>query len=416
VAHWSESDVTAPFVAEDAGVPINLLDFAGGRSDELFELAGARRWIYFDPAKTIAGIVTCGGLCPGLNNVVRSLVLTLHHLYGVRRILGFRYGYHGLNPDNGHPPLELSPEVVSDIHEFGGTILGTSRGPEDRAVMVDYLKQLGVNILFTIGGDGTQQGALGLYEEAKRQEYELCVIGIPKTIDNDILFVSRTFGFNSAVDCARGVIDSAHTEARAVLNGVGLVRLMGRDSGFIAAGATLASGEVNYCLVPEQPFELHGPRGLLAVLERRLALKKHAVIVAAEGAGQDLIPGSGSERDSSGNIRHADIGGFLRGQINDYFSSKNIPVNIRYIDPSYMIRGIRANTEDAVLCDMLARNAVHAAMAGITGALIGLMHEQFVLVPIRLIAGGRKQISLDGPLWKAVLSTTGQPVTFLNNF
>ncbi len=416
ISHWEASEQAAPFVSDETVVPVSIEDCAAGRPTQYFEIAGARRTLYFDPARTVAGIVTCGGLCPGLNNVVRSLVLTLHHMYGVEKIFGFRYGYHGLNPANGHPPIELTPELVSDIHETGGTILGTSRGPEERSVMVEYLRSLRVNILFTIGGDGTQQGSLRLCEEAQSQGYELCVVGIPKTIDNDILYVSRTFGFNSAVDCARGVIDSAHTEARAVLNGVGLVRLMGRDSGFIAAGATLASGEVNYCLIPEQPFELSGPRGLLALLEKRLALKRHAVIVVAEGAGQDLVPGSGGDRDASGNVRHADIGVFLRQQINSHFSAKRIPVNIRYIDPSYMIRGIRANTEDAVLCDLLARNAAHAAMAGINGALIGLMHDQFVHVPIQLIAQGRKQVQLQGTLWKAVLATTGQPVTFLNTF
>lgn len=415
IAHWQASEQAAPFVSDDSAIPLNIEDAAAGRPTTCFEVAGARRVIYFDPARTVTGIVTCGGLCPGLNNVVRSLVLTLYHMYGVRTIHGFRYGYHGLNPANGYPPLALAPEMVSDIHEVGGTILGTSRGPEDKAVMVEYLRSLGVNILFTIGGDGTQQGSLQLQKEAARQGYELCVIGIPKTIDNDILYVSKTFGFDSAVDCARGVIDSAHTEARAVLNGIGLVRLMGRDSGFIAAGATLASGEVNYCLIPEQPFELEGPRGLLSVLEKRLSIKRHAVIVVAEGAGQDLISQSIIERDASGNIRHADIGLFLRQRIISHFGALNRPVNIRYIDPSYMIRGIRANTEDAVLCDLLARNAVHAAMAGITGALIGLMHDRFVHVPIELIAQGRKQVEIQGTLWKAVLSTTGQPVTFLNN-
>lgn len=415
VAHWQASSQSAPFVSNDSLIPVNLEDCAAGRETILFESAGPRPEIYFDPDRTAAGVVTCGGLCPGLNNVLRSLVLTLHHQYGVSRIVGFRYGFHGLNPANGQPPLDLTPEIVSDIHETGGTILGASRGPEEPSVMVDCLRAHGVNILFTIGGDGTQQGSLKIQQEAARQGYELSVIGIPKTIDNDILYVSRTFGFNSAVDCARNVIDSAHTEARAVLNGIGLVRIMGRDSGFIAAGATLASGEVNYCLIPEQPFELAGPRGLLAVLEERLARKRHAVIVVAEGAGQDLIAGAGAERDASGNVRHADIGIFLKQQITAHFSAKKTPVNIRYIDPSYMIRGIRANTEDAVLCDILARSAVHAAMSGTTGALIGLLHDKFVHVPIELIAGGRKQVDLQGLLWKSVLATTGQPVTFLNN-
>lgn len=415
IAHGEVSSQSASFVSDDSLIPLSLEDCAAGRETVLFERAGPRREVYFDPARCVPGIVTCGGLCPGLNNVIRSLVLALYHQYGILRIVGFRYGYHGLNPANRQPPIALTPELVSDIHEIGGTILGTSRGPEEPAVMVDFLRSQGVNVLFTIGGDGTQQGSLKIQHEAARQGYELAVVGIPKTIDNDILYVSKTFGFSSAVDSARNVIDSAHTEARAVLNGIGLVRLMGRDSGFIAAGATLASGEVNYCLIPEQPFELSGPRGLLAVLEERLARKRHAVIVVAEGAGQDLIAaGAGGDRDASGNLRPCDIGAFLRQCFTAHFHARNVPVNIRYIDPSYMIRGIRANTEDAVLCDHLARNAAHAAMSGITGALIGFLHDTFVHVPIGLIASGRKQVDLRGPFWKAVLATTGQPVTFLN--
>ncbi len=411
---WPENESSAPFVSDDCLIPLSLEDCAAGRDTRLFETAGARRNIYYDPIETTVGLVTCGGLCPGLNNVIRSLVLTLHHLYGVRRIIGFRYGYHGMNPANEQPPVDLTPEIVSDIHETGGTILGTSRGPEKASVMVDCLQSLGVSILFTIGGDGTQQGSLKLQEEASARGFNLSVIGIPKTIDNDILYVSRTFGFNSAIDCARNVIDSAHTEARAVLNGIGLVRLMGRDSGFIAAGATLASGEVNYCLIPEQPFELDGPSGLLSHLAARLDRKRHAVIVVAEGAGQDLIQRCSQDRDASGNVRHADVGVFLKQRISEFFASKGKPINVRYIDPSYMIRGIRANTEDAILCDLLARNAAHAGLAGITGAVIGLLHDKFIHVPIELISEGRKLVDLNGVLWRSVLATTGQSVAFLN--
>lgn len=400
-----------PFVADTHFIPLHITrDLAAERPGNiLFEKAGPREKIYFDPARVTAGIVTCGGLCPGLNNVIRSLVMSLNRHYGVERILGFRYGYHGLNPANGHPPLELTPELVSDIHEQGGTILGTSRGPEDPEVMVRYLRELGVNILFPIGGDGTQRGAYRIHEAACAAGYPLAVVGVPKTIDNDILYVSRTFGYGTAVNAARQVIDVAHTEARAVLNGIGLVKLMGRDSGFIAAGATLASGEVNYCLIPEQPFELDGERGLLAVLEERLRRKSHAVIVVAEGAGQHLIPRETVERDASGNVKHADIGVFLRDRITAHFRAKSIPVNVRYIDPSYLIRGLPADTEDAILCDGLARNAVHAAMTGRSGLIIGLVHNRMVHVPSHMITAGRKTVSLDGELWKAVLAVTGQP-------
>lgn len=403
-----------PFVADTHFIPLHITqDLAAERPGNiLFEKAGPREKIYFDPARVTAGIVTCGGLCPGLNNVIRSLVMSLRCHYGVERILGFRYGYHGLNPANGHPPLELTPELVSDIHEQGGTILGTSRGPEDPAVMVRYLRELGVNILFPIGGDGTQRGAYKIHEAACAAGHALAVVGIPKTIDNDILYVSRTFGYGTAVNAARQVIDVAHTEARAVLNGIGLVKLMGRDSGFIAAGATLASGEVNYCLIPEQPFELDGGRGLLAVLEERLRRKSHAVIVVAEGAGQHLIPRETVEKDASGNVKHADIGVFLRDRITAHFRAKSVPVNVRYIDPSYLIRGLPADTEDAILCDGLARNAVHAALTGRSGLIIGLVHNRMVHVPSHMITAGRKTVSLDGELWKAVLAVTGQPAAW----
>lgn len=409
-----ESLVLHRFVGDDLSLPLHLVDGLDAGPQHHFQLAGPRERVYFTPETCRAAIVTCGGLCPGLNNVIRSVFLELFYHYGVTTLLGLRYGYHGLNPAHGWPPLELSLQSVSDIHETGGTILGTSRGPEDPAVMVNYLRQLGVSILFTVGGDGTQRGALRVHEEARRQQYPLAVVGIPKTIDNDIQYVSRTFGFTTAVEEARATIDGAHTEARAVLNGVGLVKLMGRDSGFIAAAATVASGEVNYCFVPEVPFELEGENGLLAVLEKRLARKQHAMIVAAEGAGQDLIQRDEVKRDASGNVIHADIGAYLQRRIREHFAASGKPVNVRYIDPSYAIRSKKANTEDAILCDRLARYAVHAAMAGKSGLIVGLLHEKFIHVPIEMATTGRKQVDERGPLWGAVLASTGQPLSFLN--
>jgi 6-phosphofructokinase 1 len=399
------------FVKDSEYVPLHItVDLARTREGNvLFEKAGPREKLFFDPAKSRAAVVTCGGLCPGLNNVIRSLVLCLHYHYGVERVMGIRYGYHGMNPSHGFPPIDLDPELVSDIHEAGGTIIGTSRGPEDPKTMLEFLKSRGVNMLFPVGGDGTQRGALAVYEEASRQGYPLAVVGVPKTIDNDIQYVTRTFGYTTSVDAARAIIDVAHTEARAVLNGIGLVKVMGRDSGFIAAGAALASGEVNYCLIPEQEFELDGPKGLLAVLEARLERKRHAVIVVAEGAGQHLIPKCDQKKDASGNVLHSDIGVFLKDRFTGHFKSQGKPVNVRYIDPSYAIRGLAANTEDATLCDMLARNAAHAAMAGRTGLIIGMVHNRMVHVPVKMATEGRKKVELEGMLWKAVLAGTGQP-------
>lgn len=377
----------------------------------LFETAGPRPKLYFDPKETRAAIVTCGGLCPGLNNVIRSVTRELIRSYGVNSVLGIRGGYKGLDPDRGKPPLELTDDLVEDIHKDGGTILGTSRGPVDITVAVKFLISRGVNMLFTVGGDGTQRGGNALFEEARKHGHELAVVGIPKTIDNDVRYVSRTFGFGTAVDEAVRVINSAHTEARSVDNGVAVVKLMGRHAGFIAAAATVASQDVNFCLVPEQSFALRGPGGLLAALERRLARKPHAVIVVAEGAGQELLGASG-EKDASGNTKLQDIGLHLKDQINAHFKERNIEMTMRYFDPSYQIRGCPANNEDALLCDRLARHAVHAAMSGRTGLIVSLLHGQFVHVPIDVIASGSKKVDLGGELWRAVLSSTCQRAVF----
>ena len=379
-----------------------------------FERAGPRKRIFFDPARTRAAVVTCGGLCPGLNNVLRSVFLELHHRYGVRDVLGIRYGYAGLNPATGHEPARLTCDVVDDIHVHGGTVLGTSRGPVDPAVALDFLQSKGVNILFCVGGDGTQRGAHRFYQEASRRGYPLAVVGIPKTIDNDIDYVWRTFGFGTAVDEAAAVITSAHAEARSALNGVGLVKLMGREAGFIACGATIASQEVNFTLIPEVPFELEGERGFLNVLHQRLVERRHAVVVVAEGAGQDLIEGSDLGHDASGNPRLKDIGVFLKDRIERYLAERRCPVTLKYFDPSYIIRSRPASKEDAVLCDQFARNAVHAAMAGRTDVLVGLWHNVFVHVPIPMATASKRHVRPTGEVWSAVLAATGQPPDFRN--
>lgn len=392
-------------------VPADI-QWSGGQPPEglmLFEKSGPRPKLFFDPEKARAAIVTCGGLCPGLNNVIRSVTRELRRGYGVTSVLGIRGGYKGLDPARGKPPVELTDDLVEEIHQKGGTLLGTSRGPVDISIAVDFLIAQKVDILFTVGGDGTQRGGNALYQEALRRGHPLAVVGIPKTIDNDVRYVSRTFGFGTAVDEAVRVIDSAHTEARSVDNGVAVVKLMGRHAGFIAAAATVASQDVNFCLVPEQPFAVES---LLAALERRLEKKEHAVIVVAEGAGQDLL-GKGGETDASGNAKLENIGHFLREAIGAHFKSRGIEMTMRYFDPSYQIRGRAANTEDALLCDRLGRHAVHAAMSGRTGLVVSYLNGQFVHVPIDVIAAGGKHLDLDGELWRAVLSTTCQPATFV---
>jgi 6-phosphofructokinase 1 len=376
-----------------------------GKEPPMLELAGPRERIFFDPATIACGIVTCGGLCPGINDVIRAITLSLYHHYRVKRVYGFRYGYEGLVKRLGHAPLELTPDVVSTVSEQGGTVLASSRGPQDPAEMVDYLEELGVGVLFAIGGDGTLKGAGAIAGEAARRGHPLSVIGIPKTIDNDISFVQKTFGFETAVAEAHRAIYAAHTEASGARNGIGLVKLMGRDSGFIAAFASLIDSQVNFCLVPEVPFTLSG---LLRNLEERLQSRGHAVVVVAEGAGQELLAAT-AERDASGNVMLGDIGLFLRDTIKGHFSSRGTECNLKYIDPSYIIRSQPANPHDSVLCLLLGQNAVHAGMSGRTNMVVGLWNNQFTHVPIALATSARKKVDPEGWLWGSVLASTGQP-------
>ncbi len=376
-----------------------------GKSPPCFEMAGPREKICFDPSKLKCGIVTCGGLCPGVNDVIRAIVLSLHHHYGVKTVFGFRYGYEGLSYKYGHTPLELTPKMVQNIHQQGGTILGSSRGPQDVPEMVDTLEQMNVGLLFTIGGDGTLRGACAITEEIRRRNLKIGVIGIPKTIDNDISYMERSFGFLTAVSEATTTIYAAHSEAQGARNGIGLVKLMGRHSGFIAAFATLANSDVNFCLVPEVGFTLEG---LLGALKERLETRHHAVVVVAEGAGQDLM-GTTGERDASGNIRLGDIGVFLKDQIKAYFKEAGVEMELKYIDPSYIIRSMPATPPDSAFCLMLGHNAVHAGMAGRTSMVVGYWKNELTHVPISAAVAQRKQIDPREKLWTGVLSSTGQP-------
>ena len=386
----------------DLGEIRHYLD--AGSKPPSFEVAGPREKIFFDPARLACGIVTCGGLCPGLNNVIRSIVLSLHHHYGVRTIYGFPYGYEGLAPQHGHRPIMLTPDIVAGINETGGTILGSSRGNQDVAVMVDTLERMRIGILFCIGGDGTQRGALAISDAAASRGLRLSVIGIPKTIDNDISYVRKTFGFETAVSEAKKATSAAHAEAIGARNGIGLVKLMGRDSGFIAAYSVLVDNQVNFCLIPESRFTLNG---LLAALQQRLEQREHAVIVVAEGAGQELLEETG-ERDASGNVRYGDIGIFLKDSIKQYFKGIGMEINLKYIDPSYMIRSLPANPHDSAFCLMMGHSAVHAGMAGRTGMLVGYWNHQFTHVPISLAVARRRKIDPGGWVWSSVLAATGQ--------
>lgn len=381
-----------------------------GEKPATLEVAGPREKIYYSPDKVWAGIVSCGGICPGTNDVIRALVMELYHHYGVKRIRGFRYGYRGLVGGN-EEPVDLTPKMVSHIHRWGGSFLGTSRGGQDIGEMVDTLEREKIDILFTIGGDGTQRGALQISEEAQKRNLKLSIMGIPKTIDNDLMYVGRTFGFQTAFAIARDAVTSAHAEAISHKNGVAIVRLMGRHSGYIAAQAALASGEANYVLIPELAFELHGESGLIAALAERLSKRDHAVLVVAEGAGQDLLAREAEKlgTDLSGNARLGDIGVRLRDDLGAGLRELGIEPDIKYIDPTYLIRSAPAIASDNVFCVQLAQHAVHAAMSGRTEMLVGLRGENYVHVPIAAAVGRRNVIDPDCELWRSVTEATGQP-------
>ena len=375
-----------------------------------FELAGPRQHLYFNPPQTKCAVVTCGGLCPGINDVIRAIVMEAHHNYKVAATLGIRFGLEGFIPKYGHEVVELTPDNVANIHQFGGTILGSSRGPQPAEDLVDCLERMNISALFIIGGDGSMRAAQNILVEIQRRNLRISIIGVPKTIDNDISFINKSFGFDTAVEKATEAIECAHTEATGAMNGIGMVKVMGRESGFIAAQATLALKEVNFVLVPEVKFEIHGEDGLLQALENRLRSRKHAVIVCAEGAGQHLIQIT-DQVDASGNPVLGDISQLLTHEIKTHFRNKNMPVTLKYIDPSYIIRSVPANANDRIYCGFLGQNAVHAAMAGKTGMVVSQIQDRFVHLPFSLVTRERRRLNIRSDYWRAVLESTGQPAS-----
>jgi 6-phosphofructokinase 1 len=415
IRRWEKSAKSQNFVSDNDKVLIDVKSerliktVKAGEIPPSFEIAGPRSKIFFDPGKLRCAIVTCGGLCPGLNDIIRSIVLELHYSYGVRDIYGIKYGLQGFIPKYGHEIMDLKPESVVNILEMGGSILGSSRGAQSIEEIVNTLQKMNIGILFMIGGDGTLMAATKIINTITKMGLKISVIGIPKTIDNDIYMVSRTFGFDTAVEMATQAIRGAHNEAVGYPNGIGLIKLMGRYSGFITATSALAQQNVNFVLIPEVDFDLEGPKGFLNALEKRIKLRKHAVILVAEGTGQKFFEiDKNNERDESGNIRLKDIGLFLKDKIISYFKSRNINISLKYIDPSYMIRSLPANANDHVFCSFLGRDAVHAGMAGKTRVLIGHWNNYFVHIPMGASAGKRKKIDPNGKLWLSVLHATGQ--------
>jgi 6-phosphofructokinase 1 len=374
------------------------------------ELAGPREKIFFEPCLTKAAIVTCGGLCPGINDVIRSITMELFYRYAVKDISGIKYGFRGLIPEYCHKTVKLTPEIVKDITHIGGSILSCSRGHQDINQIIESLVDSRIDILFCIGGDGTMRAVQAISDAIIKRNLKIAVVGIPKTIDNDLNLIQKSFGFDTAIAETVNAIRCAHVEAKGAVNGIGLIKIMGRLSGHIAANAALAQNDTNFVLIPEVPFALKGENGFLMSLEARIKSSGHAVVLVAEGAGQDLMRKNDEpvETDPSGNLRLHDVGVFLKHEIENYFQKINLEINLKYIEPSYLIRSVPANASDSIYCSSLGQYAVHAAMAGKTGLLVALMKDEYVHLPL-CAAVSRRKIDPQGNVWLRVLEATGQP-------
>ena len=415
-----QGDKIANYVTDDRFVRLSSFILPGDqpavKRSQILERAGPRENIYFTPAHVHAGIVTCGGLCPGMNDVIRAIVRCLWYRYGVTRITGIRYGYLGFLPEYQYGVRQLDPDTVDDIHKIGGTFLGSARGGgREVEQIVDTMEKLNFNMCFVIGGDGTQRGTLDIAEEIEKRKLKIAMVGIPKTVDNDFALIDRSFGFNTAVAKAVEVVSAAHVEAVSSINGIGLVKVMGRDSGYIAAHTALASHEVNFVLIPEVPFNLEGYNGFLTHLEDRLKKRRHAVIIVAEGAMQDQLL-TEKKFDAGGNVKMADVGIYLRSRIIKYFDEKKMEINLKYIDPSYAIRSAPANPDDSIYCERLGNAAAHAAMAGKTKVIIGLVNNRFVHLPIKAVITHRNKVNPESSLWRDTLDATHQPAMMVNRF
>lgn len=269
--------------------------------------------------------------------------------------------------------------------------------------------------VYIIGGDGTMRGMVEIFNEIQRRKLNIAVAGIPKTVDNDVGIIDRSFGFQTAVEMAQQAISAAHTEAESAVNGVGLVKLMGRSTGHIALHATLSSRDVDCCLIPENDFYLEGRGGLLEFLGARLKENGHAVVVVAEGAGQDVIPRSDEahveEKDESGNPVFLDVGGWLKSELKKWWARDHETelFTVKYIDPTYMVRAVPANATDNLYCTMVAHSAIHGAMAGYTGFVSGPINGNYVYIPVEDVARAKNRVDTRDHKWAWVRSLTSQP-------
>ena len=383
------------FVEEDTLIKTNIIKTTDSDEENYFVRAGPRKEIAWDPIHTKVAIVTCGGLCPGLNTVIRELYITLHHKYGVKFVYGVKNGYKGFYSDN---LVRLDDDIIRDIHHKGGSILGTSRGGTDVKKIVDSIAHRGISHLYAIGGNGTQKGLFEINKEIKKRGLCVSVVGIPKTIDNDLCIIDKSFGFDTSVQEAQRAIQAAKVEIEAFNNAVGIVKVMGRNSGFIAMYSSLASKDVDCCLIPEIPFDIEYDHGVLHYIKECLHKKDKILIVVSEGAGQHYI-------NDPVNKNLNDFGIWLCEVVRS-----NVPnVCIKYIDPTYTIRAITPNASDSIYCTILAQSAVHGAFCGYTNFIVGPVNGKHAYIPLQMAIHETNTVSEDDRMWFRLISANGQP-------
>ena len=446
-----------------------------------FPEAGPRRTICF-PTNSDTGlkvaVLVVGGIAPGINAVIDGIVQR-HSLHAEMSNYEDKLEIHGLingslafdDLGNSHRLLVSDPrrlaanplrlETPPHAHE-GGSILGTCRDdelmkePDRDTKLKDIVHQLrNFDILYVIGGDGGMRMAHAIRSyalaEGRTGGRELSVVAIPKTMDNDILWVWQSFGFMSAVEKAREVIEHIHTEITSNPR-LGIVQLFGSVSGFVVSHAVLAGSTPNcyLALVPEVPFSL---KKVAAYLQKRLSERgpiPGGLIVMAETAlptdalqilnELDRIPvGTSTKTEPVLNTREAKaVERFLAlqndhktltGQTSDELRSACLKIVSRGLEhllkkgakpgsrwlklrvvtnePRHIIRAIPPSCQDIITGRRLGSLAVDNAMAGYTDCMISQWLTEFVLVPLPLVVLGRKQIHREGIFWKSVLAKTG---------
>lgn len=433
--------------------------------------AGPREKLYFPQKRQRplnVGIVVSGGIAPGINSVIDGIVQR-HKLYSIEHrydieIVGFNDGFYSFFNKNKitlYKKINNQIKVNENTAEFandGGSFLKTSRYEEITGNDIELMNELvdkiyneDIDILYIIGGDGSMRAANAIWEHAQlktffnKYRYKLSVIGVPKTMDNDILWIWQTFGFLSAVEKAREVIEQISVEIKSNPR-IGIVQLFGSDSGFVVSHAVLASksGVCDLALIPEYKFKLSDVGDFLVekfIKKRDESFIPKALIVMSETAipddAKDFVKYAQLSTDEEKALfAYLESEGFshqiherndylrsaglkiVKAGLEEYFKRKKDKHNedliawdrIRFFtnEPRHVLRAIRPSCSDVIFAQRIGTLAVDNALAGYTNFMISQWLTEYVLVPLPLVILGKKRIPTTGIFWKSVLAKTNQ--------